>query len=333
MITSKMKEVEGSLAEYTRLIEHEIGQLELSKHPKELYNPIEYILNLGGKRLRPALTLLAYHLYKENYTDIVKYALAVEVFHNFTLMHDDIMDQAPLRRGEATVHEKWNNNVAILSGDVMLVKAYELFFDLEPSKLPHVLRSFSTCAAEVCEGQQIDMNFEKENIVGESAYIEMIRLKTAVLLGFALELGAILADASPEDQHLLQLFGENIGIGFQLKDDLLDVYADQAKFGKQIGGDIISNKKTFLLIKALEISQGKVAEELQYWLEQENFDPVEKVSAVKAIYDQLEIQAFTKEKMDFYFQKGFEALSKVNLPKEKKASLKRFAEQLINREK
>ena len=333
MIAEKMKEIDGSLAEYFRLIENEVNQLELNKHPKELYDPIDYILQLGGKRLRPILTLLAYNLYQADYPKIAKYALAVEVFHNFTLMHDDIMDQAPLRRGKETVHEKWNNNIAILSGDVMLVKAYELFIDLDPSKLQPVLKSFSECAAKVCEGQQIDMNFETIDRVTEASYLEMIKLKTAVLLGFALELGAILADASKEDQHLLRLFGENVGIGFQLKDDLLDIYADQAKFGKQVGGDIISNKKTFLLIKALELAEGALAKELNYWLKLEQFDSSEKVAAIKTVYDQLQIKALTVEKMDFYFQQGFDALGKVNLPEDKKAFLKQFAEQLIDREK
>jgi geranylgeranyl diphosphate synthase, type II len=333
MIAEKMKEIDDSLAEYFRLIEDEIDQLKLDKHPKELYEPINYILQLGGKKLRPILTLLAYSLYRTDYQSIVKYALAVEVFHNFTLMHDDIMDQAPLRRGKKTVHEKWNDNIAILSGDVMLVKAYELFLDLDPSKLQPVLRSFSECAARVCEGQQIDMNFETIERVTEASYIEMIKLKTAILLGFALELGAILADASKKDQHLLQLFGENVGIGFQLKDDLLDIYADQTKFGKQVGGDIISNKKTFLLIKALELAEGEVAKELNYWIQRERFDSSDKVTAVKNIYDQLQIKALTVEKMDFYFRQGFDALRKVNLPEDKKTFLKQFAEQLIDREK
>ncbi len=324
---------DNDLSLYFRLIEDEISKLDLDKHPRELYEPIDYILQLGGKRLRPILTLLAYRLFKDDHERVAKYAVAVEVFHNFTLMHDDIMDQAPLRRGKPTVHEKWNNNIAILSGDVMLVKAYELFFDLEASKLSKVLKSFSTCAARVCEGQQIDMNFEKETNVSEAAYLEMIRLKTAVLVGFALELGAILGDASDEDQRLLQLFGENVGIGFQLKDDLLDIYADQEKFGKQVGGDIISNKKTFLLIKALELAREEQEEELGNWVFKEDFDPQEKVAAVKSIYDQLQIPALASEKMDFYFRKGFDALDKVSLPEEKKVFLKDFAEQLINREK
>ena len=332
-MSSRMNLADNELNEYFRLIEDEISKLELEKQPRELYEPIDYILQLGGKRLRPILTLLTYNLFKANYKDVVKYALAVEVFHNFTLMHDDIMDQAPLRRGKPTVHEKWNNNIAILSGDVMLVKAYELFFDLDAPILSKVLKSFSDCAIRVCEGQQIDMNFEVRTDVSEAAYLEMIRLKTAVLVGFALELGAILGDATEEDQHLLQLFGENVGIGFQLKDDLLDVYADQKKFGKQVGGDILSNKKTFLLIKALELADTAQAAELNSWINKEKFDPIEKVEAVKNIYDQLHIHTLTADKMNAYFKKGFDALEQVALPAEKKAFLKTFAEQLINREK
>lgn len=328
-----MKLADNELNTYFRLIEEELAKLDIHKQPLELYEPIEYILQLGGKRLRPILTLMAYSLFKPDYEQVVKYAAAVEVFHNFTLMHDDIMDQAPLRRGKPTVHEKWNNNIAILSGDVMLVKAYDLFFDLEGPALGKVLKSFSTCAAKVCEGQQIDMNFETQANVSEAGYLEMIRLKTAVLVGFSLELGAILGNASTKDQQLLQLFGENVGIGFQLKDDLLDIYADQEKFGKQVGGDIISNKKTFLLIKALELAKGQQAEELNEWIHKEDFDPGEKVLAVKVIYDQLQIHALAVEKMNLYFRKGFEALEKVSLPQEEKAFLKNFAEQLINREK
>lgn len=307
--------------------------MDIKRQPEELYAPISYIMTLGGKRMRPLLTLLAYNVYKPDVESIVRYALAVEVFHNFTLMHDDIMDQAPLRRGKATVHEKWNNNIAILSGDVMLVKAYDLFADLEGKKLSEVLRAFNDCAAKVCEGQQMDMNFETMEGVEEEAYIHMITLKTAVLLGFSLELGAILGEASDQDRHLLKAFGENMGIGFQLKDDLLDVYADQQKFGKQVGGDIIANKKTFLLIKALELAEGEEKQQLSFWLSQAKFDPEEKVAAVKTIYDKLHIKSLAEEKIAHYFEAAFEALKNMEISEEKKNILKQFAEQLINREK
>ncbi len=270
-----------------------IGTQTFGESPSELYTPIDYILSLGGKRIRPLLSLLSFGMFQKNPESILKQALAIEVFHNFTLMHDDIMDQAPLRRGKPTVHEKWNANVAILSGDVMLVKAYDLLMDTEPALLPEILRLFNQTAAEVCEGQQFDMNFENLSEVKEEEYIQMIRLKTAVLLGCALKMGAILGGANETESNKLYEFGVNVGVGFQLKDDLLDVFADKAKFGKQVGGDIISNKKTFLLIKAKELAQGKDAEELSYWLDQLDFDKEMKVNAVKAIYEKLGIKALT----------------------------------------
>ena len=266
-------------------IEQEIKKNKYGKQPESLYEPIRYLMNLGGKRLRPMLTLLSYSLYKDDVKSIIPYAVAVEAFHNFTLMHDDIMDKAPLRRGKSTVHKKWNVNTAILSGDVMLVKVYEAFNELEPSTLKTVLKSFNKCAAEVCEGQQWDMEYESHATVTEAEYINMIKLKTSVLLGFSLELGAILSGASDEDRKTLYQFGVNIGIGFQLKDDLLDAYADPKKFGKQVGGDIIANKKTWLLIKALEKAQGKEKKELQHWLAAKTFKKKEKVAAIKVIYD------------------------------------------------
>ncbi|MBI3482391.1 MAG: polyprenyl synthetase family protein, partial [Bacteroidetes bacterium] len=255
---------------------------------------------LGGKRLRPMLTLLSYSLYKNDVEKIIQYAVAVEAFHNFTLLHDDIMDQAPLRRGKKTVHEKWNVNTAILSGDVMVVKVYEMFLGLEESKLKAVLKIFNPCAAEVCEGQQWDMEFETKPKVTEQQYLEMIRQKTAVLLGFSLELGAALAGASETDQKALRDFGTNIGIGFQLKDDLLDVYANKKKFGKQVGGDIIANKKTFLLIKALEKAKGNQKKELGKWLSSKKFDQGNKVKAITSIYNELDIRALTEKKMNYY---------------------------------
>lgn len=257
------------------------------------------------------LVMLSYSIYKKDAEKIVSYAAAVEAFHNFTLMHDDIMDKAPLRRGKATVHEKWNVNTAILSGDVMLVRVYDMFLSLEGPKLNQVLRAFNQCAAEVCEGQQWDMEFESKIKVTEAQYIEMIRLKTAVLLGFSLELGAILADAPKADQIALREFGVNIGIGFQLKDDLLDVYADQKKFGKQVGGDIISNKKTFLLIKALEKAKGKQQKELKEWLSAKKFNAKKKVAAITGIYDALDIAELTEIKVNQYFEKGFDRLKEI----------------------
>jgi geranylgeranyl diphosphate synthase, type II len=301
---------------YLKLIEIEIKNQKFGSQPKSLYEPIRYLMGLGGKRLRPLLTLLSYSLYKNSAEKIVPYATAVEAFHNFTLMHDDIMDKAPLRRGKATVHEKWNVNTAILSGDVMLVRVYDLFLSIEEKKLKEVLRIFNQCAAEVCEGQQWDMEFETKSRVSENQYIEMIRLKTAVLLGFSLELGAVLADASIGDRKALREFGINIGIGFQLKDDLLDVYANQKKFGKQVGGDIIANKKTFLLIKALELVKGKDKAELIKWLSAKKFNAAKKVKAVTAIYTENDIPLLAEKKIEEYFRKGFEELKDVKGDKE-----------------
>lgn len=306
----------------------------IKKSPKELYEPITYLLGLGGKRIRPLLSLLSYGIYNDDPESILSQAAAIEVFHNFTLMHDDIMDDAPLRRGQETVHVKWNSNVAILSGDVMLVKAYDLLLKTEPEKLPEILRLFNKTAVEVCEGQQLDMNFEVLDTVGEDEYINMIRLKTAVLLGLALQMGALLAGASHEDTKRLYDFGVNVGVGFQLKDDLLDVYADQEKFGKQVGGDIISNKKTFLLIKALELSEGKEDKELKSWVAKESFDPDEKIIAVRAIYDKLGIRRLTEAKMNSYFETGFKHLENLTFTnQEYLVELKQLTEELIHREK
>lgn len=305
-----------------------LEEIDLGQNPVELYEPLRYILSLGGKRLRPALALMSYKIFKPDFDKILVPALSIEVFHNFTLMHDDIMDEAPLRRGKTTVHEKWNTNIAILSGDVMLVKAYELLAESESQYLKEVLQKFNTCAAEVCEGQQFDMNFETEDVVHVDEYINMIRLKTAVLLGFALELGAILAGASKEDAKHLNNFGQYVGIGFQLKDDLLDVYGDAEKFGKQVGGDILCNKKTFLLIRALEKAEGVTEDQLKTWLNESNRDE-EKVAAVTAIYSELEIDHETEAEIQKYFDKGFSELLKVNGDT---SELQSFAENLMARE-
>ena len=314
-------------------LEQHIQQLEFGSHPRELYQPISYLMGLGGKRIRPLLTLLAYSIYKDDYRSILTPAAAVETFHNFTLMHDDIMDNAPLRRGKATVHEKWNANTAILSGDVMMVKAYDMLLEVPSDKLSVCMRHFNRTAAEVCEGQQLDMNFENREMVSEDEYLNMIRLKTAVLLGFALQYGALLAGAPEEDVQRLYDFGVSIGIGFQLKDDLLDVYADKAKFGKQVGGDIIANKKTYLLIKAKELASEKQADELRFWENAAEFEKEEKVKAVTALYDDLGIRQMTESKMEAYFARGFDQLDQLH-PQNPAAfeSLRFLAQDLINRE-
>lgn len=314
------------------LINNRLDELSYGEQPTELYEPIRYIMSLGGKRLRPVLVLLAYKLFKDDPESILDQALAVEVFHNFTLMHDDIMDEAPLRRGQQTVHEKWNSSTAILSGDVMLVKAYDQLLEA-PGDLKAIIKAFNECAAGVCEGQQFDMNFESMSSVTEEDYINMIRLKTAVLLGFSLELGAMLAGADKASCQALYDFGVDIGIGFQLKDDLLDVYADQEKFGKQVGGDIISNKKTFLLLKALEMANEEQSKKLNHWIDKTEFNTTEKVKSVTDIYNEIGIRQLTLAKMNEYFAKGFEALDQIDVPQERKTGLKSFAQYLIDRDK
>ena len=322
----------SSLSQYQQWLEQEIKKQKFGTAPTSLYEPIRYIMALGGKRLRPMLTLLAYSLYKDNARDILPYAVAVESFHNFTLMHDDIMDKAPLRRGKETVHYKWNTNTAILSGDVMLIKVYDMFVSLEPDRLKDVLSAFNDCAAQVCEGQQWDMEFETTDRVSEKQYLSMIRQKTAVLLGFSLELGAILGGAPAADRRSLRDFGINIGIGFQLKDDLLDAFADPKKFGKQVGGDILANKKTYLLIKALENAEGKLRKELLFWLRATRFRKTEKVRAVKEIYNQLGISPAVDRKVNQYFSKGFKNLAAVQGDVSRLSILKSFTEALIERQ-
>lgn len=320
------------LSQYQQWLETEIRKHKFGKTPVSLYEPIRYLMSLGGKRLRPMFTLLSYSLYRNDVKRIVPYAVAVESFHNFTLMHDDIMDNAPLRRGKATVHQKWNTNTAILSGDVMLIKVYDMFLTLEPAQIKTVLEAFNTCAAEVCEGQQWDMEFETTQGVSEKQYLNMIRLKTAVLLGFSLELGAILAGATKAERRALHEFGTNIGVGFQLKDDLLDAYADPKKFGKQVGGDILANKKTYLLIKALEKAQGKTRKELLYWLTVSKFKSREKIQAVKEIYDTLGIPALVDRKVNYFFTKGFQKLEEIQGNNFQKEILKGYTHALIERQ-
>jgi geranylgeranyl diphosphate synthase, type II len=314
------------------LLEKHIREFKFGQTPTSLYEPIRYIMRLGGKRMRPLLTCLSYSLYHKDVEKVIPYAMAVEAFHNFTLMHDDIMDKAPLRRGKATIHEKWNTNTAILSGDVMLVKVYDLLLGLGEKQLKEALLIFNRTATEVCEGQQWDMEFETKRKVTEAEYIEMIRLKTAVLLGFSLEFGALLAGAPLNDRQALYNFGVNIGIGFQLKDDLLDVYADKKKFGKQVGGDILANKKTFLLIKAIEKAKGKDKTELMRWLAAKKFNKEAKIKGVTALYDKLKIANLTQTKINEYFDLGFASLQQLS-DREKIPGLIAFAKDIAARQK
>ncbi|MFD1255415.1 polyprenyl synthetase family protein [Mucilaginibacter terrae] len=323
----------NTLKNLQELIEDAVHELQYPVYPPELYEPITYILSVGGKRMRPALVLMACDMFGGNVKAAIPPALAIEVFHNFTLVHDDIMDNAPLRRGKVTVHEKWNPNVAILSGDVMLVEAYKLMMQVDTSVLRQVLEIFSNTAVGVCEGQQIDMNFEQQADVEIDAYINMIRLKTAVLLGGALKIGALIGGASLTNADLLCTFGEQLGIAFQLQDDILDVYGDPDKFGKQVGGDIISNKKTYLLIKALELAGINEKKILNNWINSANFEPTDKVNAVKAIYNSLNIRQYAEQAMQEFADKAFVALDQINLPEDRKQYLRNFADGLMVREK
>ncbi|RKR83419.1 geranylgeranyl diphosphate synthase type II [Mucilaginibacter gracilis] len=321
----QIQQLQNSINQY-------IANKRYGASPAELYDPIGYIMSLGGKRLRPCLLLMACDMFGGDVEQALAPALAIEVFHNFTLMHDDIMDKAPLRRGKPTVHEKWNANVAILSGDVMMVESNKLIMQVNDSILRPVLDVFNNTAVGVCEGQQIDMNFETRAIVGIDEYINMIRLKTAVLVGGALKMGALIGGATDSEGTLLYNFGEQLGIAFQLQDDILDVYGDPEKFGKQVGGDIISNKKTYLLIKALELAQGETLTQLNQWLAADDFDPAKKVEAVKSIYNQLGIRERAEAEMSQYAEKALQNFEKINLPDNRKTVLKEFADALLVRE-
>jgi len=315
-----------------QILNNAIQNLNLPGFPKQLYDPISYIINLGGKRVRPLLVLMATELFGKDANESVHAAMAIEIFHNFTLVHDDIMDNAPLRRGQATVHEKWSTNVAILSGDVMMVEANKNLAKVNPVFLKDALDTFNATAQGVCEGQQLDMEFERRDDVSIEEYINMIRLKTAVLLGGALKLGAIIAGASAKDADLIEQFGENIGIAFQLHDDILDVYADPEKFGKQVGGDIIANKKTFLLLKAFELAEGDTRTTLNTWTTSKTFDTQEKVKTVRAVYDTLDIQQIAKEHMKHYRDKALALFAQINVSDERKADLLTLTNQLMARE-
>ena len=314
------------------IISNEVEKLTFPAYPAELYEAIKYILTLGGKRMRPALLLMACDFFGGDVNKAIFPALAIEVFHNFTLMHDDIMDNAPLRRGKTTVHEKWNNNVGILSGDVMLIEGYKLMMNVDQHLLRPILNIFNETAVGVCEGQQLDMEFETRNDVSIDEYINMIRLKTAVVLGGALKIGSLIGGASDKEAVLLHDFGEQLGIAFQLQDDILDVYGDPEKFGKQVGGDIISNKKTYLLLKALELANADQKAELKKLLTTSNADPKEKVAAVTEIYSQLQVRRHAEEAMQAYADKAFGALDAITQPENRKQYLRDFADGLMVRE-
>ena len=317
-----------SIQELSTLISDELGRIEYPKSPSLLYEPIDYILSLGGKRMRPILVLMAHQLFDKNIEKAISPALAIEVFHNFTLLHDDIMDNAPLRRGRKTVHKKWNNNVAILSGDAMLVQAFQLISEADNTIVKQILAVFSKAAIEVCEGQQWDMDFETQSDVSIPDYLKMIEYKTAVLLGAALQIGGITSGASKEQQNHLYAFGRDLGIAFQLKDDLLDAFGDTATFGKQVGGDIMANKKTYLYLKALALADRTQRQNLEQYFSTNDSSQV-KVDAVKTIFSNLEIPELTTNLMREYHARAMENLAAID--SENKEPLLAFSALLMDR--
>jgi len=318
--------------EITQLITFELEKISWNKQPKGLYEPIGYVLSNGGKRIRPALTLMACNLFSDDIQQAVNTAIGLEIFHNFTLLHDDIMDRADVRRGKPTVHKKWNDNTAILSGDVMQIASYQYIAKTPTNYLKPVLELFSQTALEICEGQQYDVDFENRDNVKAEEYLEMIHLKTAVLLGCALKCGAVIGGAGEKDAKNLYEFGINIGLAFQLKDDLLDVYGDVNNFGKKIGGDILCNKKTYLLIHALQIAKGNDAVELKKWLEiSDHSISDEKIKVITQFYEKFEIKSICEEKMNEFYTKAIANLGKVTVLDNKKQELRKLAEKLMFR--
>lgn len=309
-----------------------LDNLPYDRKPFSLYEPIRYVLSMGGKRIRPTLMLMAYNLFKDNPEKILMNAIALETYHNYTLLHDDLMDNADVRRGHPTVHKKWDANTAILSGDSMLVLAYERMAQCEEKYLPQVLRLFTETALEIGEGQQYDMEFETRSDVAEEEYIEMIRLKTSVLLACALKMGALLAGASAADADALYKFGEQIGLAFQLQDDYLDVYGDPQTFGKEIGGDITQNKKTYMLINAFCKADAAQREELDKWIGAKEFERKEKVAAVTRLYNEMGIDKMAQAKIAFYFEESKKYLAAVSVSEDRKAELKAYAQRMMKRQ-
>ncbi len=317
--------------EILAMVREFVDHLPFDRKPESLYEPIKYVLAGGGKRIRPVLMLMSYNLFKDNPQHILMPAAALEMYHNYTLMHDDVMDNADVRHGVPTVHRKWDSTTAILSGDSMLVMAYKRMMECDADKLKPVLELFTETALQIGEGQQYDLEFEKRNDVTEEEYIEMIRLKTSVLLACATKMGAILAGAPEEDAGMLYKFGEQAGLAFQLQDDYLDVYGDPKVFGKKIGGDIVSNKKTFMLINALRMADDSQRAELQKWIEATEFDRDEKIAAVTRLYDEIGIRELCQDRIAAYSKNALECLSKVNVNDESKLALKAYMDELMHR--
>jgi len=320
-----------SITYYQDLLANHFSTIATQKQPKNLYEPIAYILSLGGKRMRPVLTLMATEVFNVDAKKAIPAASAVEVFHNFSLIHDDIMDDAPLRRGNQTVHKKWDLNTGILSGDAMLILAYQYFEQYEPQTFQTLAKLFSKTALEVCEGQQYDVDFETRDDVTIPEYLKMIEYKTAVLVGAAMKMGAIVAETSDENANLIYDFGLNLGIAFQLQDDYLDAFGNPETFGKQVGGDIIENKKTYLYLKALEFSKAEEKQQLLHLFSIQPMDNIAKIESVKAIFVASGASEATKKAIQDFTFKAFETLEKMNIDSEKKAILKAFGENLMGR--
>ncbi|TXB63933.1 polyprenyl synthetase family protein [Vicingus serpentipes] len=317
---------------YISIVNQAIDELSYNKEPKKLYEPIKYTLTLGGKRIRPALLLLANDLFGGKAVRAMNSALAIEVFHNFTLVHDDIMDDAPLRRGKTTVFKKWDTNTAILSGDVMFVNAIQLLAKDNNDKLADILAIFNKASVEVCEGQQYDMDFETLENVSIDDYLKMIELKTAVLLAASLKIGALIANAKQDDANHIYEFGRNLGIAFQLMDDILDLYGDPEKFGKQVGGDVIANKKTYLLLKAKELAKGETRKELEFCLTSTAIKPENKVERIKTIFNALGVKKAAIDEMNLFYNTAISHLDSIDAPEDKKKVFEDFAKQLMHRE-
>ena len=317
-----------SLEELIDIFDKEISNLSLPSKPELLYQPIDYIIGLKAKRMRPLLVLIAHQMFNDDIKKSLSPAIAIELFHNFTLLHDDIMDNAPIRRGMPTVHKKWNNNVAILSGDVMIIQAYQFINKLELNCLSKVLDIFNNMAIKVCEGQQLDMDFEKKEDVNITDYLKMIEYKTAVLLATSLQIGSVVAGASEEEQNHLYQFGVNIGLAFQLKDDLLDVFGSSEIMGKQIGGDILANKKTFLYLKSMQIADQKNRDQLIYYYSINNKSH-NKVDVVKNIFMELSVKKHTIDMMKAYYTKAMKHLNAIDC--KNKAPLISFSNKLMDR--
>jgi geranylgeranyl diphosphate synthase type II len=320
-----------ALSHYQELISDYFSELHLNKEPKNLYEPIDYILHLGGKRMRPILTLMATEVFDVDCKKALAAATAIEVFHNFSLVHDDIMDDAPLRRGNDTVHEKWNINTGILSGDAMLILAYQHFEEYEPKIFRELAKLFSKTALEVCEGQQYDVDFETRYDVTIPEYLKMIQYKTAVLVGAAMKMGAIVAETSAENGNLIYEFGLNLGIAFQLQDDYLDAFGDPETFGKQVGGDIIENKKTYLYLKAIEFASSEEKDRLLHLFSIQPTENTDKIAFVKEIFNQTGASEATQVAIEEYTYKAFDTLEQMNISDDKKELLRKFGENLMKR--